>query len=160
MELIAIVTRAGGSALQLLEDFLQWDPERRPTAQQALKYPYFQMVKQNGAGVVQNSGGGVGVQRTLSTNQNSTHQPNSTQNHYASNNNNGRISNVSFSSLENTTVAFPNATASSTDKSMKSKCIYATSRRITQSTTFHLITSTYHIHKSHSFAAPARSCSQ
>lgn len=28
-----------------MEDFLRWDPERRPTAQQSLKYPYFQIVK-------------------------------------------------------------------------------------------------------------------
>lgn len=45
VELSAIVTRAGSAGIQLLEDFLRWDPERRPTAQQSLKYPYFQIVK-------------------------------------------------------------------------------------------------------------------
>lgn len=39
------MTRASPAAIQLLEDFLRWDPERRPTAQQSLKYPYFQIVK-------------------------------------------------------------------------------------------------------------------
>lgn len=105
------MTRAGGPGLQLLEDFLQWDPERRPTAQQALKYPYFQIVKQNG--------GGQTIQRTMSTNQQSSLQmPNSSQNHLA-NNNGGRISNVSFSSVENTSLPTENQTTSSTDKSNK-----------------------------------------
>lgn len=40
-----MVGRASSAAIQLLEDFLRWDPERRPTAQQSLKYPYFQIVK-------------------------------------------------------------------------------------------------------------------
>lgn len=39
------MTRASPAGIQLLEDFLRWDPERRPTAQQSLKYPYFQIVK-------------------------------------------------------------------------------------------------------------------
>lgn len=45
VELTAVVTRASSAGIQLLEDFLRWDPERRPTAQQSLKYPYFQIVK-------------------------------------------------------------------------------------------------------------------
>ncbi|XP_037038192.1 serine/threonine-protein kinase dyf-5 isoform X2 [Bradysia coprophila] len=45
VELTAVVTRASSPGIQLLEDLLQWDPERRPTAQQSLKYPYFQIVK-------------------------------------------------------------------------------------------------------------------
>lgn len=45
MELSDVVARAGSAGIQLLEDFLRWDPERRPTAQQSLKYPYFQIVK-------------------------------------------------------------------------------------------------------------------
>lgn len=39
------MSRAGSAGIQILEDFLRWDPERRPTAQQSLKYPYFQIVK-------------------------------------------------------------------------------------------------------------------
>ncbi|XP_055596368.1 probable serine/threonine-protein kinase DDB_G0268078 isoform X2 [Uranotaenia lowii] len=51
----SLVTRAGQQALQLLEDFLLWDPEKRPTAQQSLKYPYFGAMKQRtSAGVVVN----------------------------------------------------------------------------------------------------------
>ncbi len=45
VELTAVVTRASPAGIQLLEDFMRWDPERRPTAQQSLKYPYFQIVK-------------------------------------------------------------------------------------------------------------------
>lgn len=45
VELTAVVPRASPAGIQLLEDFLRWDPERRPTAQQSLKYPYFQIVK-------------------------------------------------------------------------------------------------------------------
>ncbi|XP_055851599.1 cyclin-dependent kinase-like 2 isoform X2 [Episyrphus balteatus] len=40
-----IITRVSSSGLQLLEDFLFYDPERRPTAQQSIKYPYFHAVK-------------------------------------------------------------------------------------------------------------------
>ncbi|XP_055903526.1 uncharacterized protein LOC129939515 isoform X2 [Eupeodes corollae] len=40
-----IISRASSSGLQLLEDFLFYDPERRPTAQQSIKYPYFHAVK-------------------------------------------------------------------------------------------------------------------
>ncbi|XP_058820005.1 uncharacterized protein LOC131682505 [Topomyia yanbarensis] len=51
----SLVTRAGSPAIHLLEDFLRWDPEKRPTAQQSLKYPYFGAMKQkNSAGVVPN----------------------------------------------------------------------------------------------------------
>lgn len=41
----SIVTKATTYGLQLLEDMLQWDPERRPTAQQAMKYPFFEQAK-------------------------------------------------------------------------------------------------------------------
>ncbi|XP_055550551.1 uncharacterized protein LOC129733030 isoform X2 [Wyeomyia smithii] len=51
----SLVTRAGSAAIQLLEDFLQWDPDKRPTAQQSLKYSYFSTVKQkNSANLTQN----------------------------------------------------------------------------------------------------------
>lgn len=44
VELAVIVPRAGAQGRQLLADCLYWDSERRPSAQQALRYPFFQMV--------------------------------------------------------------------------------------------------------------------
>ncbi|XP_055709192.1 serine/threonine-protein kinase MAK isoform X5 [Phlebotomus papatasi] len=41
----SIVSRATDPALQVLEDFLRWDSDKRPTAQQSLKYPYFELAK-------------------------------------------------------------------------------------------------------------------
>uniref|UniRef100_A0A182PTL2 non-specific serine/threonine protein kinase n=1 Tax=Anopheles epiroticus TaxID=199890 RepID=A0A182PTL2_9DIPT len=43
--LATLVTRASTSGIQLLEDLLLWEPEKRPTAQQSMKYPYFSSVK-------------------------------------------------------------------------------------------------------------------
>uniref|UniRef100_A0A8W7JV20 non-specific serine/threonine protein kinase n=1 Tax=Anopheles albimanus TaxID=7167 RepID=A0A8W7JV20_ANOAL len=43
--LATLVTRASTAGVQLLEDTLQWDPEKRPTAQQSMKYPYFSSSK-------------------------------------------------------------------------------------------------------------------
>ncbi|XP_049549049.1 probable serine/threonine-protein kinase DDB_G0268078 [Anopheles darlingi] len=43
--LATLVTRASTTGIQLLEDTLQWDPEKRPTAQQSMKYPYFNSSK-------------------------------------------------------------------------------------------------------------------
>lgn len=40
-----MVTRAGEHALDILEDFLHYDPEKRPNAQQSLRYPYFQSMR-------------------------------------------------------------------------------------------------------------------
>uniref|UniRef100_A0A182ILF4 non-specific serine/threonine protein kinase n=1 Tax=Anopheles atroparvus TaxID=41427 RepID=A0A182ILF4_ANOAO len=40
-----LVTRASPAGIQLLEDQLKWDPEKRPTAQQSMKYPYFSSAK-------------------------------------------------------------------------------------------------------------------
>lgn len=45
----ALITRASSQGLQLLSDLLSWDPEKRPTAQQSQKYPYFQAVKKPSA---------------------------------------------------------------------------------------------------------------
>ncbi|XP_055641102.1 serine/threonine-protein kinase dyf-5 [Toxorhynchites rutilus septentrionalis] len=50
----SLVIRATSSAVQLLEDYLQWDPEKRPTAQQSLKYPYFSAMKQRTSANVTN----------------------------------------------------------------------------------------------------------
>lgn len=94
VEINAIVTRASPPGLQLLEDFLRWDAERRPTAQQALKYPYFQIVKRLSS-----------TQRLITHNQphhvpaHIHHQPSTTvviQN--------GRMSNMSYGSIDNTIV--------------------------------------------------------
>lgn len=43
----ALITRASVMGIQMLSDLLYWDPEKRPTAQQVLRYPYFQMNKKN-----------------------------------------------------------------------------------------------------------------
>lgn len=43
--LTSIVSKASTYGHQLLEDMLSWDPERRPTAQQAMKYPFFEASK-------------------------------------------------------------------------------------------------------------------
>ncbi|XP_067621603.1 uncharacterized protein [Eurosta solidaginis] len=40
-----IVTRSSQSGLDLLEDMLRYDPDKRPTAQQSLKYAYFHALK-------------------------------------------------------------------------------------------------------------------
>ncbi|XP_054992809.1 serine/threonine-protein kinase ICK isoform X2 [Sorex araneus] len=36
-----LIPNASSEAVQLLRDMLQWDPKKRPTASQALRYPYF-----------------------------------------------------------------------------------------------------------------------
>lgn len=38
-----LIPNASSEAVQLLRDMLQWDPKKRPTASQALRYPYFQV---------------------------------------------------------------------------------------------------------------------
>uniref|UniRef100_A0A182MFY2 non-specific serine/threonine protein kinase n=1 Tax=Anopheles culicifacies TaxID=139723 RepID=A0A182MFY2_9DIPT len=54
--LATLVTRASTAGIQLLEDLLQWEPEKRPTAQQSMKYPYFSTVKsRNSANITGNS---------------------------------------------------------------------------------------------------------
>lgn len=40
-----MIPRANETGLQLLIDFLLWNAEKRPTAQQALKYPFFHITK-------------------------------------------------------------------------------------------------------------------
>ncbi|XP_053672874.1 uncharacterized protein LOC128723183 [Anopheles nili] len=53
--LATLVTRASAAGIQLLEDLLRWEPEKRPTAQQSLKYPYFSSVKtRNSANLLTN----------------------------------------------------------------------------------------------------------
>lgn len=43
--LSSVVSRCSQSGLDLLEDMLAYDPDKRPTAQQSLKYPYFHALK-------------------------------------------------------------------------------------------------------------------
>ncbi|XP_053102844.1 serine/threonine-protein kinase MAK isoform X4 [Hemicordylus capensis] len=43
MSLKTLIPNASSEALQLMNDMLNWDPRKRPTASQALKYPYFQV---------------------------------------------------------------------------------------------------------------------
>eukprot|EP00069_Balaena_mysticetus_P021516 bmy_03093T0 len=38
-----LIPNASSEAVHLLRDMLQWDPKKRPTASQALRYPYFQV---------------------------------------------------------------------------------------------------------------------
>ncbi|KAM9839250.1 serine/threonine-protein kinase MAK [Aulostomus maculatus] len=38
-----LIPNASNEAINLMKDLLQWDPKKRPTAVQALRYPYFQV---------------------------------------------------------------------------------------------------------------------
>ena len=38
-----LIPNASAEGIQMIQDMLQWDPKKRPTANQALKYPYFQV---------------------------------------------------------------------------------------------------------------------
>ncbi|XP_061109539.1 serine/threonine-protein kinase MAK-like isoform X5 [Conger conger] len=38
-----LIPNASSEAISLMRDMLQWDPQKRPTAAQALRYPYFQV---------------------------------------------------------------------------------------------------------------------
>uniref|UniRef100_A0A3Q2ZTZ0 Male germ cell-associated kinase n=1 Tax=Kryptolebias marmoratus TaxID=37003 RepID=A0A3Q2ZTZ0_KRYMA len=38
-----LIPNASNEAITLMKDFLQWDPKKRPTAVQGLRYPYFQV---------------------------------------------------------------------------------------------------------------------
>ncbi|KAG9356008.1 hypothetical protein JZ751_000852 [Albula glossodonta] len=38
-----LIPNASNEAISLMRDMLQWDPKKRPTAAQALRYPYFQV---------------------------------------------------------------------------------------------------------------------
>lgn len=45
VDMKTLIPRASEPGLQLLEEFMLWDSERRPSAQQALKYTFFQITK-------------------------------------------------------------------------------------------------------------------
>ncbi|XP_006893212.1 PREDICTED: serine/threonine-protein kinase ICK-like, partial [Elephantulus edwardii] len=50
-----LVPNASSEAIQLMRDMLQWDPKKRPTASQALRYPYFHIGHPLGS-TIQNAG--------------------------------------------------------------------------------------------------------
>ena len=37
------ISQASKEAVSLMEDMLRWDPKKRPSAEKALRYPYFQV---------------------------------------------------------------------------------------------------------------------
>ncbi|NXE48461.1 MAK kinase, partial [Casuarius casuarius] len=43
INLKTLIPNASSEAIQLMSDMLNWNPKKRPTASQALKYPYFQV---------------------------------------------------------------------------------------------------------------------
>ncbi|NWV00398.1 MAK kinase, partial [Upupa epops] len=43
ISLKTLIPNASSDAIQLMSDMLNWNPKKRPTASQALKYPYFQV---------------------------------------------------------------------------------------------------------------------
>ncbi|EOB03225.1 Serine/threonine-protein kinase MAK, partial [Anas platyrhynchos] len=43
ISLKTLIPNASNEAIQLMTDMLNWNPKKRPTASQALKYPYFQV---------------------------------------------------------------------------------------------------------------------
>uniref|UniRef100_A0A8D0H3W1 non-specific serine/threonine protein kinase n=1 Tax=Sphenodon punctatus TaxID=8508 RepID=A0A8D0H3W1_SPHPU len=43
ISLKTLIPNASSEAIQLMSDMLNWDPKKRPTASQALKFPYFQV---------------------------------------------------------------------------------------------------------------------
>ncbi|KAL7079179.1 hypothetical protein ACQ4LE_001732, partial [Meloidogyne hapla] len=48
----SIVNTASDDAIKLMSDFLAWCPEKRPTAVNSLKYPYFQVSQKMGAPIL------------------------------------------------------------------------------------------------------------
>lgn len=94
IELSALIGRASVHGLQLLEDCLQWDPDKRPTAQQALKYPFFQIIKRVTDTVHT-------IPLTTSHISQQQQQSSIQSHHHQSTIPNGRTSNMSFASLDN-----------------------------------------------------------
>lgn len=45
VDIKSIIPQASEAGLQLLDELLQWDPEKRPSAQQSLKYTFFHVTK-------------------------------------------------------------------------------------------------------------------
>lgn len=57
----SIITTASREALALMTDMLRWNPAKRPTAQQSLRYPYFLQAQPP----AQDAGTGVLVQQAM-----------------------------------------------------------------------------------------------
>jgi len=54
--LASIIPQASKEAVSLMEDMLRWDPKKRPSAEKALRYPYFQgTVKQSASHILEQS---------------------------------------------------------------------------------------------------------
>ena len=43
MDFLRFFSQASKEAVSLMEDMLRWDPKKRPSAEKALRYPYFQV---------------------------------------------------------------------------------------------------------------------
>ena len=41
--ILTCFSQASKEAVSLMEDMLRWDPKKRPSAEKALRYPYFQV---------------------------------------------------------------------------------------------------------------------
>ncbi|XP_061387276.1 uncharacterized protein LOC133322281 [Musca vetustissima] len=116
----SIVTRCSQPGLDLLEDLLLYDPDKRPTAQQSLKYPYFNALKRispaaatkaniklnskyaNNAGVTQQlSSNMLPVQEKLQTLTDMIHRSNNNNNNKNVTNNNLNRNDITEANLLN-----------------------------------------------------------
>lgn len=69
-----LITRATEQGIELMIAMLQWDPDKRPTAQQSLRQPYFQSVSKGRTSAMPNhlNGGRALVTNTTTTQQKPT----------------------------------------------------------------------------------------
>ena len=77
--LASIIPNASKEAIVLMTDMLKWNPGKRPSAQQALRYPYFTQAQPP----VVDAGNGMLVQQTIQQSyarQNGVIHPDGTQN--------------------------------------------------------------------------------
>ncbi|XP_014471020.1 PREDICTED: serine/threonine-protein kinase ICK [Dinoponera quadriceps] len=75
-----LIPNAGQEAVILMEDMLQWNPIKRPTAQQSLRYPYFQVGDPR---IISSKKIGVTSQRELAMNKINLPPPVSKQYNYS-----------------------------------------------------------------------------
>lgn len=95
IDLNVLITRASGTGLELLEELLLWDSDKRPTAQNSLKYQFFQIIKRNSDTVHTT----IPLTTIHTAHQQSSQQQQQQQSHQIIPN--GRLSNMSFASLDN-----------------------------------------------------------